>query len=63
MSKKTYAEISVSPNLEQTKMILAGLDLLPEKDKTKVTYQRLRKELETIQVIWKRRVKNEEIKK
>ena len=63
MSKKTYTEISVSPNLEQTKMILAGLDLLPEKDKTKVTYQRLRKELETIQVIWKRRVKNEEIQK
>ena len=58
MSKK-YIDITLSPNLEQTNLLMAGLDALPDEKKSQVTYQRLYKQLETIRTIWNRRKKNE----
>ena len=51
----------INLNREQTAMLLRGLDKLSDADKQKVVYIQLRKDLESIIVIWDRRIKNENI--
>ena len=60
MSKKPI-DVTISPNLEQTNLLLSGLDALEDKEKSKVTYQRLHKQLEAIKTIHRRREKNDKI--
>lgn len=58
-----HTEISISPNAEQADILVKALDSLDKSDKSNVTYQRLYKEVKTIQTIWQRRAKNETIVK
>ena len=60
MSKKP-TDVTISPNLEQTNLLLSRLDALEDKEKSKVTYQRLHKQLEAIKTIHRRREKNDKI--
>jgi hypothetical protein len=53
--------IGLSVNREQAAMLLRGLDALTEDDKRGIIYKALRRDLESIVVIWDRRVKNEKI--
>jgi hypothetical protein len=53
--------IGLSVNREQAAMLLRGLDILPDDDKRAIIYKALRRDLESIVVIWDRRVKNEKI--
>jgi hypothetical protein len=50
--------IGLRLNKDQAELILNGLDKLPDSDKSTVTYKSLRRDLESIVVIWDRRIKN-----
>jgi len=53
--------IGLNVNREQAAMLLRGLDILPEADKRAIVYKALRRDLESIVLIWDRRVKNEKV--
>jgi len=53
--------IGLRLNKDQAELILNGLDKLAESDKSTVTYKSLRRDLESIVVIWDRRIKNANI--
>lgn len=53
--------IGLRLNKDQAALILSGLDKLTESDKSTVTYKSLRRDLESIVVIWDRRIKNANI--
>jgi hypothetical protein len=57
MSK--YQNLTVRLNLDQARLVLEGLELLPTEEKRKVTYQKLKKDVELIKVMWERAEKAE----
>ena len=62
MAKKVK-DLAIRFNLEQSEMTLKALDALPDTDKSKVTYQKLHKDLELVKSIWVKRAKNEALLK
>ena len=53
--------MGVNLNREQAALLLKGLKTLPDSDKKNVIYDTLIQNLETIVVIWDRRIKNEKM--
>lgn len=52
MSK--YKHLTVRLNQDQARLVLEALDQLPAEEKRKVTYQKLRKDVELIKAMWER---------
>lgn len=57
----TNKPIGLSLNRESASLLLKGLESLPQEDRTNVVYERLKGDINTILVIWDRRIKNEKI--
>lgn len=57
----TTKPLGLNVNREQAALLLNGLKVLPDTDKNNVIYDTLMRDLETIVVIWDRRIKNEKI--
>ena len=53
--------MGVNLNREQAVLLLKGLRALPDSDKKNVIYDTLVQNLDTIIVIWDRRIKNEKL--
>lgn len=51
----------INLNKEKVSLLLRGILLLPEKERKSVVYNTLQRELETMSVIWDRRIKNEKL--
>ena len=56
-------DLAIRFNLEQSEMTLKALDALSDVEKSKVTYQKLHKDLELVKSIWVKRAKNEVLMK
>jgi hypothetical protein len=51
--------LGVQVNKEQATLLLKGLNMLPESDKRVVIYDSLKRDLETVVVIWDRLIKTQ----
>lgn len=60
-SLDTKKPFGLSLNREGAVLLLKGLEGLPEEDKTSVVFDRLKHDINTIIVIWDRRIKNEKM--
>lgn len=58
-----YQDIVITPNAEQSSLLLKALDGLPDQDKRGVMFQRLYEEVRNINTVWERRIKNEKLSK
>ena len=56
-----YADISIVLNKTQAEFILESIDSLPDSEKSNVNMQKLKKSIEKIVTVWRRRVKNDQI--
>jgi hypothetical protein len=57
----TKKPLGLSLNRESAALLLKGLEALPKEDQTGVVYKRMKDDINTILVIWDRRIKNEQI--
>lgn len=53
--------LGLNLNREQAALLLKGLEGISGLDRQNVLYEKLKRDLETIIVIWDRRIKNEKI--
>lgn len=51
----------ISVNKDQANLLLKGLKSLPTTEQTNINYTKLVHDLETITVVWDRRIKNQKI--
>jgi len=56
-------DLTVRLNLEQSELVLRALDALPGAEKTKVTYQKLHKDVELVKSLWVKRTRIEQANK
>lgn len=62
MTKK-QRDLTVRLNLEQAELVLRALNALPDTEKSKVTYQKLHKDVELVKTLWVKRTRIERMNK
>lgn len=61
MGNEKYADISIVLNKTQAEFILKSIDSMPDSEKSNVNMQKLKKSIEKVVTVWRRRAKNDQI--